>query len=68
MSDAIGVALIIALPLAFAWVFKYVYTFFQPLDEMILENRLRDFEIAGFFFGMIVAFTGIWWMKSGLIQ
>lgn len=49
-----GLVSLVALVLGFAWVFKWLYTFFQPLDEIIREDRLREFEMAGGASGIII--------------
>lgn len=60
----IGVAvLFVGLPLAFAWIFKFIYGFFQPLDQAIRMDRLREFEFAGAASGLIMGWMIMfWWM------
>lgn len=59
-----GAVLFLALPLAVSWLFKYVYTFFQPLDEIIREDRLREFEFAGLGAGLVIGVMIAWWLDT----
>lgn len=51
-----------ALPLVFAWLTAYTYVFFQPLDRMIDEERVRHFLLAGLAFGIVAATVLYWWL------
>lgn len=57
----VAAVLFVGLPLAFSWVFKYIYAFFQPLDRAIREDRLREFELAGVASGLIIAWVIMFW-------
>ncbi|QIG58612.1 hypothetical protein SEA_HUBBS_67 [Microbacterium phage Hubbs] len=54
--------LFLALPYAASWVFKFLYGFFRPLDEVIREDRLREFEFAGYAAGLALGTIVAWWL------
>lgn len=59
-----GAVLFLALPLGFSWLFKFIYGFFKPLDEVIREDRLHEFELAGFGAGLITGVVIAWWVDN----
>lgn len=73
MSGAIlvtgGLASLVVLVLGFAWVFKFLYGFFQPLDEPIRVDGLYRFEFAGGATGVMVWYIIVVGLaESGLLQ
>ena len=64
-----GLVSLVALALGFAWIFKFLYGFFQPLDEQIRLDRLYQFEFAGLAAGIIVWYIIIASIgEAGLLQ